>query len=116
MMSLQVRFAPDRLDCVEKLAHNIAWGGAAELANEALNTCRDDAETAVANIINSTISGNQADLYGGGIYNYSADLNLVNTTITGNSSLQIGSFAATAALGRISSKFSLSTRTGTPVT
>ncbi|HEY3323386.1 MAG TPA: serine/threonine-protein kinase [Planctomycetota bacterium] len=54
MISLQVRYAPDRLDCIERLAHNISWGSAAELATEILNTCRDDSETAVANIGLST--------------------------------------------------------------
>jgi hypothetical protein len=50
----QVRLNADRLECVEKLSHAIAWGSAPELATEVLSTCRDSAESALAYIGLST--------------------------------------------------------------
>ena len=50
----QVRVHGDRLECVEKLSHNIAWGASPELASEILATCRDAAESSLAYIGLST--------------------------------------------------------------
>lgn len=50
----QVRPNPDRLECVEKLSHSIAWGSAPELASEVIGTCRDPSEAALAYIGFST--------------------------------------------------------------
>lgn len=54
MVWRQVRHSADRLECVERLAYSIAWGGAPELATEVVSTCRDDAESALAYIGLST--------------------------------------------------------------
>ncbi|MDK2973090.1 MAG: hypothetical protein PWP23_2845 [Candidatus Sumerlaeota bacterium] len=45
----------------------------------------------VLNIFNSTISGNQADIFdGGGIMNFGSTVNIVNSTISGNAAAQGG--------------------------
>jgi len=46
----QVRQAADRLECIERLCFVIAWGDVYELSNEALSTCRDNAESALGYI------------------------------------------------------------------
>jgi serine/threonine protein kinase/tetratricopeptide (TPR) repeat protein len=50
VMWRQVRSGPDRFDCGERLAYNVANASMPVLASELLSACKDDAETAVVYI------------------------------------------------------------------